>query len=149
MLIETAVYSHDQNAEEPISQTEHASLLAQILLTIELANHRDAVVGGFVQADLEINPNGMVDYNEEFQEKVFEPYITSRIDDGIQHDADSYETHFRQAHGTSEVSGEPSKEVLRFEKVFEAEFGFSYDTILDVRDIFSEQAIKTKTAGGG
>ncbi|MBT63481.1 MAG: hypothetical protein CML13_09755 [Puniceicoccaceae bacterium] len=147
-LIETAVYSHEPNAKESISQTEHASLLAQIFLMIEIANHRDSIVSGFVQASLEINPNGIVDYQEDFQEEVFAPYITSRIDDGIQHDADSYETHFQNAEEPSKTSGERSKEVLSFEKAFEAEFGFSYDTILDVRDFFTKQAVKTKTAGG-
>lgn len=148
VLIETAVYSHEPNARESISQTEHASLLAQIFLMIEIANHRDTIESGVVQADLEINPNGIVDYNEDFQEEVFAPYITSRINDGIQYDADSYETHFQHAEEPSGASGERSKEVLSFEKTFEAEFGFSYDTILDVRDFFTERAVKTKTAGG-
>lgn len=148
-LIETAVYSHDSKAAEYISQTEHASLLAQLAVMIELANHRDAIAGGFVAADLKIHPNGMVDYDETFQRQVFQPYLTSRIDDRIRWDADTYDNNFEP----SDQVGSPSNDdkapaLVAFERAFQAEYGFPHETLAKVIDYFNNQAVTKGRAGG-
>ncbi len=148
ILIETAVYSHDPKAEECISQTEHATLLAKLAVMMELANHRDAIVGGFVDADITIHKNGMIDFDESFQQQVFQPYITSRVDDRIKWDADAYDSHFfNPAASDDEPTGE-NPEVQAFRRAFQAEFGFAFDKLTEVIDFFAELAL-TQQQGGG
>lgn len=148
ILIETAVYSHDPKAEECISQTEHATLLAKLAVMIELANHRDAILGGFVDADLIIHKNGMIDFDESFQQKVFQPYLTSRVDDRIKWDADAYDSHFFNPTSTDDGPTEENPKVEAFLRAFQAEFGFAFDKLNEVVDFFAELAMKQQQGGG-
>lgn len=147
-LIETAVYSVDPKAQEHVSQTDHASLLAILAVMIELANQRDAIAGGFVAADIKIHPNGMVDYDETFQRQVFQPYLTSRVDDCIRWDVDAYDSNFKPPDQSSASSDEKAPEVVAFKRAFQAEFDFPYDALGKVIECFDEQAMKKGTTGG-
>ena len=147
-LIETAVYSHDPKATEHVSQTEHASLLAHLALMIELANHRDAIAGGFVAADLKIHPNGMIDFDDSFQRQVFQPYLTSRVDDRIRWNADSYDSNFEPHNQAAPPTDDADPDLVAFERAFQAEYGFPYETIGKVIDCFAEHAVKMDRAGG-
>lgn len=148
VLIETAAYSHDPKAKEFITQTEHASLLAELAVMIELANHRDAIAGGFVAADLKIHPNGMIDYDETFQQRVFQPYLTARVDDRIRWDADSYDSNFDPPDEAAPPSNGGAPALIAFERAFQAEYGFPYETIIKVIDYFDKQAVNKGQAGG-
>lgn len=148
VLIETAVYSYEPNAEECISQTEHATLLAKLAVMIELANHRDAIVGSFVNADLTIHPNGMIDFDESFQQRVFQPYLTSRIDDRIKLDAEAYDSHFFNYDSSEDTPREQNPEVESFKRAFQDEFGFSFDKVHEIIDYFAELALKQQRSGG-
>lgn len=147
-LIETAVYSHDPQAQEFISQTEHASLLAELAVMIELANHRDAISGGFVAANLKIHPNGMVDYDETFEREVFQPYLTTRVDDRIRWDAQAYDSYFPTQDLDASPPEESSAALAAFEHAFRQEFGFAHNTLLKVIACFDEPAVSTGRAGG-
>ena len=147
-LIETAVYSFDSSAKEIISQTEHASFLAEIAVMIELANYRDAVANGFVEADITIHPNGSIEYDDSFQREVVQPYLRSRVDDKIQSDAESYENNFDVSDPEEQISAERSPEVVAFESAFLAEFGFSPEILSKVVDVFTEFAFRSGDAGG-
>ena len=147
-LIETAVYSNDSKAKEHISQTEHATLLAHLAVMIELANHRDAIAGGFVAADLKIHPNGMVDYDETFQQQVFQPYLTSRVDDRIRWDADTYDSNFEPPDRSATSSIKADSKILAFERVFQAEYGFPYEALVKITNHFDEQAHAQGRTGG-
>jgi hypothetical protein len=148
VLIETAVYSFDPKATEFISQSEHASLLAQLDVMIEIANHRDAIAGGFVGADLKIHPNGMIDYDDSFQQEVFQPYLTSRVDDRIQWNADTYDSNFEPPNRSDDPSVEEPPEKVAFERAFRAEFGFPYETLVNIVDFFDGEAVSKGRAGG-
>lgn len=147
-LIETAVYSHNPASSEIISQTQHASLLADLSLMIELANHRDAIAHGFVEADLKINPNGTIQYDASFQRKVFEPYIVSKIDDRIQSAAENYSSNFDKQPNETSPHATNSPEIVAFERAFRSEYGFDYDALIKFIDHFDEIAVEQKRAGG-
>jgi len=147
-LIETAAYSFNPEATEIISQTEHASLLAEFAVMIQLANYRDAVANGFVDAAITIHPNGAVEFDDLFQQDVFQPYLTARIDDKIQWDADAYDNNFEVPDKEAETAANEHPEVVAFEKAFSAEFGFPYETIVKVINHFDEMAIARGDAGG-
>lgn len=148
VLIETAVYSHDAEAAEYITPTEHASLLAQLAVMIELANHRDAISGGFVAANLRIHPNGMVDYDETFEREVFQPYLTTRVDDRIRWDAQDYDSHFSTQNEDASPSEDKSGTLEAFEHAFREEFGSPYETLVKVIDYFDQRAVSKGQAGG-
>ncbi|MES2996128.1 MAG: hypothetical protein V4733_04885 [Verrucomicrobiota bacterium] len=148
VLIETAVYSHNPQAEEYVSQTEHASLLAQLTVMIELANHRDAIAAGFVAANLKIHPNGMVDYDETFQRGIFQPYLTTRVDDRIRWNADLYDSNFDPPERATDPSGDDAPTLVTFGRAFQAEYGFPYDVLAKVIDYFDKQAVSKGRAGG-
>ena len=148
VLIETAVYSHEPGATEIVSQTEHASLLAHIAVMIELANHRDAIAGGFVAADLKIHPNGMIEFDDSFQREVFQPYLTSRVDDRIRWDAETYDTNFEPPVTEPTPSDEVSPQAGAFERAFLEEFGFSYGKITSIIDYFYNTAVSQGNGGG-
>ncbi len=147
-LIETVVYSHDPKAEEYVSQTEHASLLAALAVMIELANHKDAIAGGFVAADLKIHPNGMVDYDETFHRQVFQPYLTTRVDDRIRWNADSYDSNFDPPDQATAPSNDAAPALVAFDRAFQAEYGFPLETLGKVIDYFDKQAVSKGRAGG-
>lgn len=147
-LIETAVYSYNPAATEMISQTEHASLLAEFAVMIELANHRDAIAYGFAPADITIQPNGTLEYDDTFQQEVFQPYLKSRIDDRIQWDSEAYDTYFGKPEPPENPPQEIPPEVASFEKSFHAEFGFSYDALNKVIEHFDEIAFAQGRSGG-
>lgn len=147
-LIETAVYSHNPAATEIISQTEHASLLAEFAVMIELANHRDAIAYGFAPADITIQPNGTLEYDDTFQQEVFQPYLKSRIDDRIQSDSEAYDTYFDKPEPLANPPQEIPPEVASFKKSFRAEFGFSYDALDKVIEYFDEIAFAQGRSGG-
>lgn len=146
-LIETAVYSNDPKVKEHISQTEHASLLAQLAVMIELANHRDAIAGGFVGADLKIHPNGMIDYDETFQRQIFQPYLTTRVDDRIRWNAESYDNNF-ESPDEPVASENKTTAVVAFKRAFQTEYGFPYDTLEKIIAYFDNQAVSQGRAGG-
>lgn len=146
-LIETAVYSHNPTAKEIISQTEHASLLAEVAAMITLANYRDAIATGFVKADITIHPNGVIQYDDSFQVEVVQPYLKSRIDDNIQWNADDYGTNFKEADTHKQLAQEVPEETA-FKKAFLAEFGISFDVLPRIVEIFEGFAVKSGQAGG-
>lgn len=148
VLIETAVYSFNPIATEIISQCEHSSLLAELSVMIELANHRDAIAGGFVGADLEIHPNGMIDYDDSFQENIFQPYLTSRLDDRIQWSADTYDSNFDPPNQGAAPSDEEHPERVAFERAFLREFGFIYESLIKIVEFFDDEAISRNRTGG-
>lgn len=147
-LIETAVYSHNPAATEMISQTEHASLLAEFAVMIELANHRDAIAYGFAPADITIQPNGTLEYYDTFQQEVFQPYLKSRINDRIQWDSEAYDTYFSKPEPLENPPQEIPPEVVSFKRSFRAEFGFSYDVLDKVIEYFDEIAFAQGRSGG-
>ncbi|WP_395741626.1 hypothetical protein [Prosthecobacter sp.] len=152
-LIETAVYSYSPETKEIISQTQHASLLAELAVMIELANYRDAVAAGFVESNITIHPNGVIEYADSFQQEVVQPYLKSRIDDKIQWDADAYDENFdvsddRDEEAVVECPREEVPEIAAFQKAFCAEFGFPYDALSKIIEIFTGFAIKCGDGGG-
>ena len=147
-LIETAVYSHNPKATEIISQTEHGSLLAEFAVMIELANHRDSIAYGFVPADLTIQPNGTLDYDDSFQEEVLQPYLKSRMDDKIEWDADAYDSYFGQPEAQEKPRDEAPAEVVAFQRAFSDEFGFAYSVLDKVIEHFDELAVTQGRFGG-
>ncbi len=152
-LIETAVYSYSPETKEIISQTQHASLLAELAVMIELANYRDAVAAGFVESNITIHPNGVIEYADSFQHEVVQPYLKSRIDDKIQWDADAYDENFnvsddRDEEVVVECPREEVPEIAAFQKAFCAEFGFPYDALSRIIEIFTGFAIKCGDGGG-
>tara|TARA_R100000027_G_scaffold67722_1_gene68180 strand:+ start:8638 stop:12456 length:3819 start_codon:yes stop_codon:yes gene_type:complete len=148
ILIETAAYSHAPDATEVLSKTEHASLLSQMALMLELANHRDAIVGGFIEANLQIHSNGVIEFNESFQEEIFQPYLVARIDDLIASSADSYDLNFTTPSRGARGAGEVDSNVTAFMRAFEAEYEFSFEKINDLVDFFDDLAVRNGQAGG-
>lgn len=146
-LIETAVYSCDSSSREVISQTEHLSMLAEIATMIQIAGYRDAVANGLVDAEIKIHPNGQVEYDDDFQQKVMQPYLTSRLDDRIRWDAESYETNWVDLDSEAYVE-DVSQDVVLFEQAFLAEFGFAHETLDKLLEVFSEFAVRMGEGGG-
>ncbi|MFT6862742.1 MAG: hypothetical protein ACJAVK_001301 [Akkermansiaceae bacterium] len=147
-LIETAVYSHNPKATEIVSQTEHASLLAEFAVMIDLASHRDAIAAGFVPANITIHPNGTLEYSDSFQQDVFQPYLKSRMDDHIQWDAEAYDGYFDSPKPQEDPPQELPPEAIAFKRAFRAEFGFSYDALDTVVAHFDQLAISQQRSGG-
>jgi hypothetical protein len=147
-LIETAVYSYNPQATEFISQTEHASLLAEFAVMIELANHRDAIAYGFTPADITIQPNGRLEYDDTFQQEVFQPYLRSLMDDKIRWDSEAYDSYFGESEPQANSGDEVPPEAFAFKRAFRAEFGLPYDALERIIGHFDELAVSQRRAGG-
>lgn len=146
-LIEMTTYSHNSSAEVEISQTEHLSLLAEIVVMFQLASYRDAVANGLVDPEVIIRPNGQIDYDDAFQDKIMQPYLTTRSDDRIRWNAESYGEHFIDP-DTEEDLPEVHPELESFERAFVAEYGFESLSLDKFADEFARRAIETGEGGG-
>ncbi len=149
LIIETATYAASDSEKRPISLAEHAVVIAEMSVLLILANHRDAVAGGFMEPRITIFPNGAIDIDQTFYEEVFSPYLGSHLDDSIGLAASSYEDFFqpRDDRGSG-AEDKPSTEVGHFERAFRAEFGFNLNVMGKLVEMFDEMALESGQAGG-
>ena len=148
ILIETACYSCVLTEQAEPSETEILTILAEISVMIQLAEYRDAVANGLVEANLIIHLNGQIEFSDSFREDVMQPYLTSRVDDGIHYNAESYDDNFDNPAPDDIQNVDSDNTLEKFEKAFIAEYGFNLDSLNKVIDVFSEFAIKTNQASG-
>ena len=148
ILIETACYSCVSSAGAKPSQTEVLSMLAEISVMIQLAEYRDAIANGLVEVNLTIHPNGQIEFSDSFREEVMQPYLTSRVDDGIHHQAESYGDRFDDSPREGIRYDDSKKTLEKFERAFVAEYGFGLASLNKMISVFSEFAIKTRRAHG-
>ena len=148
ILIETACYSCVSTEKTIPSRTEILTILAEIAVMIQLAEYRAAVASGLVEANLKIHPNGQIEFSDSFREEVMQPYLTSRVDDGIHYHAEAYEDHFVRPAEEGVQDEDQERTLAKFEEAFIAEYGFGLDSLNKIIEVFSEFALKTGQAGG-
>lgn len=148
LLIETAVYAASSISKRLISNSEHTLILAEIVVMLEIANHRDAVAAGITPPNIVVHPNGSIEIDETFVFEVFAPYLTSQVDDSIDHAAESYDDLFPKKKAVGKDSDVEAGDIERFRIAFRAEFGYEFDALLDVVEIFDQFAIKSGDSGG-
>ncbi|MDF1746715.1 MAG: hypothetical protein P1V19_23690, partial [Gimesia sp.] len=56
LIIETACYAATPDSKKFIAQTDHSLLLAEHIAMLHLANHRDVILGGFMDPNLTVHP---------------------------------------------------------------------------------------------
>ena len=149
LLIETAQYACSDATGIPFTMADHATLLADVTLLIEFAHHRDAMAFGFLKPSVKIYPNGEIEVDESFYSEILSKYLSHRSDDASERAAESYDQHFDPPQAASEEESEiANRKMAKFDEVFVPEFGFSFEKMLDVMDVWREFAIRAQASGG-
>lgn len=148
LLIETSQYACADTSSRPFNQAEHLALLAEMILLITLAQHRDAIAFGFIEPRVGIHPNGEIDVDEGFYREVFSKYLSHKADRRTQRAADNYETYFKSAEADDKEDTDQNDRIAAFDVAFQPEYGFSVHKLLQLNDVWREFAIKSKTSGG-
>lgn len=145
LTVEIAMYAGSTESGPQISLVEHSLILAEIAAMLQLANHRDAIAGGFMNPRLVIHPNGSIEFDLEFYDRVFSPYMNTNVRDQIQISADRYEEYFEEEPDPKESKEAPlDAQGKAFVSAFRAEFGFKFDALGDVLEFFHDYAMKNK-----
>jgi hypothetical protein len=149
LIIETAQYACVSVGGRPFTEADHRTILAEMTLLILLANHRDAIGGGFMEPKITIVPNGELDVDDKFYEKIFGRYLTKRGRAANEQAAANYESYFPDAELSGEdESADIEKALDEFDRVFVPEFGFNVRLLLNFRNELRNLAIASKMPGG-
>jgi hypothetical protein len=149
VLIETAQYACATDRGRDFTEADHLTILADIVLMLELAHHRDAVAYGFVEPCIKIMPNGEVNLDEKFYADVLSKYFSKRSRDTNERAAVDYDTYFPTLDSLSpEETDRLQRSLSDFDTVFTPEFGFSVHLLFKARDELKDAAWKHRTAGG-
>jgi hypothetical protein len=120
-----------------------------VVLFILLANHRDAIAYGFIEAIIDVFPNGELEVEAKFYSDVFSQYLTKRgraASDDAAADYESYFPWIEQSKDETTVGDENA--LNEFDNVFAPEFGFSVHLLFRALDEFRKMAVKTDQPGG-
>jgi hypothetical protein len=149
LLIETAQYACAGANGILFNKADHLRLLAEMLLLLTLAQHRDAIALGFMDPHITVQPNGEIDVDEAFYAKVLSKYLSHRSDAITQRAAESYDAHF-QSTGASDTEETPVAidKLTALNEGFEPEFGFNVQKLIDLIDLWRDFALQSNTAGG-
>jgi hypothetical protein len=148
ILIETACYSCRSTGSQIVSQTELLSLQAMIKVMIQLAEFREAVVNNLATPRATIHSNGQIEFSDAFRDDVMQPYLVSRLDDGIKHLVDYYDELFEAASESSPRNTEDKAALKRFEEAFHSEFGIDLDRFNKITEEFASYATRSGQTGG-
>ena len=108
------------------AQLDH--LAAQIGQILELASHSDAIRGGLADPEVQVTPAGTVIVDRGYIEGLMSPYFRRRHDHTYLRDAASYEAH----RGSPKSDDGLTWLTQSFRIAFEAEFGMSIESLLQV-----------------
>lgn len=148
ILIETAQYACSTGQGRDFTEADHLTVLADLILLLELAHHRDAIAYGFMEPCLKIMPNGELGVEEKFYIEVLSKYLSKRSRDTNERAAAHYDSYFSAPNISDEESDRTERAISDFDKVFVAEFGFSVHQLFDARDELKAMAWKTRKTGG-
>jgi len=146
LILETAMYSASKTSGVPVALSEHSELIAKVTAMLMFANHRDAIAGGFMSPSISIFPNGEIEVDHQFYDDVFSPYIQSSADDQITYSAENYEAYFEEDDDAGDKNTEPELSAAgkAFLRIFRAEFGFKFDVLGDVLEMFHDRAMQQR-----
>ena len=148
LLIETAQYACAGSNGEPFNRADHLAMLAEILLLLTLAQHRDAIAFAFMDPEVTVQPNGEIDVDEEFYRKVLFRYLSHRSDAATQRAADRYDAHF-EAHAARDNDEDAiADRWTALNEGFEPEFGFGVQKLVDLIGVWREFALQSDASGG-
>jgi hypothetical protein len=125
LLAGTAMYACPEIGANPLANAERLGLMADMENLIAVANHRDAISGGFMVPLIHVFPNGELDVDERFYTSVMLPYTHALTKRGFRSAARSYEKWF--ANYERPDSPEMEKTLSRLEQPFLAEYGITLD----------------------
>ena len=149
LIIETAQYACPLTDGRMFTEADHLTILADMALLILLANHRDAIAYGFIDAKIDVLPNGELEVDEKFYANVFSKYLTKRSRAASDEAAADYETYFPWIEQSKDETTVGDENALNeFDKVFAPEFGFSIHLLFRALDEFRTMAVKTDQPGG-
>lgn len=149
LIIETAQYACAAEAGLTLSEADHSTVLAEMVLLLLLSNHRDAISHGFIDPKVEIAPNGEVEVNEDFYRDVMSRYFSKMGRDASDQAAAEYEIYFPETQDLPESGPmEADAFVEEFDKVFFPEYGFSIHQLFKVKAEFRSLAISSQKSGG-
>ncbi|QYY34649.1 hypothetical protein [Ruficoccus sp. ZRK36] len=144
ILIETAQYACLDDAKEAFFRADHALLLSEVKLLIELAHHRDAIAFGVMKPEITIYPNGEIDVDNSFYNETFFKYLSHRSDNDSNKAAKAYEQYFEAPEVFSDDQSKAIDcRISKLNAAFEPEFGVSIEKILKIMDVFRDFAIKS------
>jgi hypothetical protein len=123
LLAETAMYACPLTGGGPLPRAEHLELMAHMHNLISVANHRDAISGGFMRAVIHIFPNGELDVDDRFYASTMLPYSQAYFTKKFRSAAKNYERWFADYEAPD--SPESEKLLSRLEQPFFGEFGIT------------------------
>jgi hypothetical protein len=147
LLVETAQYACTSHEGVLFNKADHLGLLAEILLLLTLAQHRDAIAFGFMNPEMTVHPNGEIEVDEKFYASIMSQYLSHRSDATTQRAADSYDAYFEAGSATAESTTALNR-VAAVNEVFEPEFGFNVQKLIDLIDIWRDFALRSNASGG-
>lgn len=134
ILIETAQYACLPNSPKLFNQADHLSLLADISLLLNLAQHRDAIAFGYIEPSIKIHPNGELDLDMEFYNGTLAHFFSRRSADVTEAASADYDRYFEISQEKSDQSLGAEKRIADLEPLFLAEYGFGINQCLRVLD---------------
>jgi hypothetical protein len=141
LLAETAMYACQPTGRGIIPCAERLELLAHLKNLISAANHRDAISGGFMPAEVHIFPNGELDVDDQFYESVMIPYSQALFSKGFRSLGEKYESWFLSYEGPN--NPETNATLSRLELPFREEYGVTLDGFVRIHVELGKQALKT------
>ena len=123
LLAETAMYACPHAGGKLLPKAERLELMAHMRNLVLVANHRDAISGGFMPAVVHVFPNGEVDVDDQFYASVMRPYTEALFTKGFRSTARNYEKWFSNYQRPD--SPQMEETLNRMEKPFLEEFGIT------------------------
>jgi hypothetical protein len=125
LIVETAMYASPLAGGGPLPRAERLELMAHMQNLVSVANHRDAISGGFMRPVIHIFPNGELDVDDRFYASTMLPYSQAYFTKKFRSAAKNYERWFTDY--KAPVSPESEKLLSRLEQPFFEEFGITLD----------------------
>lgn len=142
LLIETAMYACLETGGKLLPCAERMELLAHLDNLLSAANHRDAISGGFMPAQVHVFPNGELDVDAQFYASVMKPYSQAVFTKAFRSSARSYEKWFSNYERPEDPNAHETLD--RMEQPFQEEFGLTLDQFVPIHHHFGRLAIKTQ-----
>jgi hypothetical protein len=140
LLAETAMYACPQIGGKLLPKAERLELMAHMRNLVSVANHRDAISGGFMPAMVHVFPNGELDVDDQFYASVMLPYTEAFFTKRFRSAARNYEKWFSNYQRPD--SPDMEETLNRMEKPFLEEFGITIDQFVLILVQFRKLALK-------
>jgi hypothetical protein len=143
LLAETAMYACVAGGGNQLPKAERLELMAHMRNLISVANHRDAISGGFMPPVIRVHPNGELEVDEQFYTAVMFPYTGAFFEKGFRSAARSYERWFSDYQRPD--NPEMEETLNRLEQPFLEEFGITLDQFVLITMHLRRLALEQQT----